>query len=355
MKQSLLILLAATAVTAFSCRKPATSTPATSITSKEVITDFVSKTVLPQYAALQSKATALNAAINTLNTTPSSANLLAARTAWQDVRSSWEQCEGFLMGPVEDDNYDPNMDTWPVDHVQLDSFITNSASFSVTTIQNLNQSLRGFHPLEYILWGRKGDNIIDSITTRQKQYMVGLSQDILNNVTALNVSWAAAGGNFQALLLNAGNGSTRYASRKEALLVLVSGMSGICEEVGTNKIYGPYNGYDSTKTESPFSHNSIKDFTNNIKGAQAVYLCNYGGQSGISLSDMIATQNIALDNKIKEQFAAAIAALGNVTVPFETAIHIQRTQLQNAMTAITTLQATLDADAKTFVMANVTD
>jgi predicted lipoprotein len=203
--------------------------------------------------------------------------------------------------------------------------------------------------------GRAGSNTIDSITNRQKQYMVGLSHDILTNVTNLNNSWAASGGNFQALVLNAGPGSTRYTSRQEALLALVSGMSGICEEVGTGKIFEPFNLVDSTKTESPFSHNSMTDFTNNIRGAQNVYLCSYNGQVGVSMSSLIAAKNLALDNKIKDQFTAAITALGNVTVPLETAIHTQRTQLQNAMDAINSLHATLDGDAKTFVQTYVTD
>ena len=353
MKRSFLIIAAAS-LSMFACKKSENNST-TTVTSKEVITDFVNKTALPQYATLQAKATVLNTAITTLNTSPTEANLEAARTAWRDVRSAWEQCEGFLMGPVSDENYDPNMDTWPVDHLQLDSFTANSTSFTPTTIQNLNQALRGFHPLEFILWGQGGSATVTSITPKQKQYMVGLAQDVLNNVTALNNSWATSGGNFQSLMLTAGEGSTRYTSRKEAMLAILAGMSDICGEVGGGKIFDPFTEVDSTKTESPFSHNSITDFTNNMRGAQNVYLCNYNGASGASMSKFIAAKNLSLDNKIKEQFTAAITALGNVTVPFETAIHTQRTQLQNAMNAMNTLQATLDGDAKTYVQTYVTD
>lgn len=353
MKRSF-IILAAASVCLFACKKSENNNAAT-VTSHEVITDFVNKTALPLYADLQAKATLLNTAVNTLNTAPNATNLQAARTAWQDVRSSWEQCEGFLIGPVEDENYDPNMDTWPVDYLQLDSFTLHSTSFTPADIQNVGQSLRGFHPLESILWGKSGNATADSITPKQKQYMVGLAQDVLNTVSSLNHSWLTTGGNFQALMLNAGNGSTRYITRKEAILAIVAGMSDICGEVGGGKIYEPFTLMDSTKTESPFSHNSIIDFTNNMKGAQQVYLCSYNGATGASISKLIAARNLSLDNKIKDQFAAAITALGNITVPFETAIHTQRTQLQNAMNAINTLQATLDGDAKTFVQMYVTD
>lgn len=353
MKRSFLIIAAAS-FSLFACKKSENNS-ATTVTSKEVITDFVNKTALPQYATLQARATVLNTAVATLNTSPTEANLEAARTAWRDVRSAWEQCEGFLLGPVSDNDYDPNMDTWPVDHLQLDSFTTNSASFTPATIRLLNQALRGFHPLEFVLWGQGGSATAAALTTKQKQYMVGLAQDVLNTTIELNNSWATSGGNFQALVLTAGEGSTRYATRKEAMLAILAGMSDICGEVGGGKILEPFTEMDSTKAESPFSHNSITDFTNNMKGAQSVYLCNYNGSTGASMSKFISARNLALDNKIKEQFAAAITAMGNVTVSFEMAVHTQRTQLQNAMNAMNALQATLDSEAKTYIQTYVTD
>ncbi len=338
----------------YGCHKPTTTTT-TEVTSNEVISDFVNKIALPQYCELQTRATALHAAVVALNTASSNTSLVAARGAWQDVRACWERCEGFLIGPVEDDNYDPNMDTWPVDYLQLDSFTAYNTSFSAAALQAQSQSLRGFHPLEFILWGRSGNVTVDSIFAKQKQYMVALSEDILQTVSGLSSSWAATGGNFQAQMLTAGSGSTRFVTRKDALLAIVAGMSDICDEVGSGKIYDPYNEYDSTKTESPFSHNSITDFINNITGAQSVYLCSAYGQKGASISALIAAKNLALDNKLKQQFTAAINSLGNVSVSLETAIYTQRTQLQNAMQAISDLQATLDGSAKPFIQTYITD
>jgi putative iron-regulated protein len=184
---------------------------------------------------------------------------------------------------------------------------------------------------------------------------VALSQDMLNGINNLNNSWAVTGGNFQAQLLTAGSGSTRFTTRQEAILAIVAGMADICGEVGDGKIKDPYDLRDSAKTESPFSHNSMTDFQNNIMGAQNVYLCTYGGAQGTSLSNLVAGRNLSLDTRIKQQFASAIAALQQVTVSFESALYSQRTQLQNAMTAITTLQETLDGELKPFVQNYVKD
>lgn len=355
MKKVTLICVGAAILTGTGCKKDDNDNSSSSVTAQQVITDFVNKTALPNYDALNDKAKALNVTVQALNANTTEANLESARTAWRDVRSAWEQCEGFLIGPVSDDNYDPNMDTWPVDYNQLDSFISASSAFDVTTIEGLNQSLRGFHPLEYVLWGKGGSADAASLTDKDKQYMLSLAQDVENNTTKLKNSWAASDGNFQAKMLNAGDGSTLFPKRLDAMLAIVAGMTEICGEVGDGKIKEPYTLIDSNLTESPFSHNSITDFTNNIRGAMNVYLGGYNGVYGNSMSGFVATRNLSLDNKIKTQFSAAIAALGNVTETFEKAVHSQRTQLQAAMTAIMELQATLDGDLRTYVQTYVKD
>lgn len=355
MKKIALLFVGAGILATTACHKSSSDDNSTTVTSKEVIEDFVNKTALPSYDALNAKALILQTAVNTYAATPNATNLEAARTAWRDVRSVWEQCEGFLVGPVSDDNYDPNMDTWPVDYNQLDSFISTSTSFTPETIGNLSQSLRGFHPLEYTLWGKGGAATTDSLSDKDKQYMVGLAQDVVSTTSELKGAWATSGGNYQAKFVSAGNGSTIYPKRLDAMLAIVAGMSDICGEVGAGKIKEPYVAYDSNLTESPFSHNSITDFTNNLIGARNVYLCSYGGTTGKSMSNFVSARNLSLDNKIKDQFAAAISAMGNVTATFEVAIHTQRTQLQAAMDAIMTLQETLDNDLKLYVQTYVTD
>jgi predicted lipoprotein len=360
--KKIILLISAACITLSACHKTSNSTTTANVTETQVLTDFVNVIALPEYQNLQVKANALNNAVIALNDAPTQANLTAAQQAWRDVRTSWETCEGFLFGPVEDYSYDPNTDTWPVDYSQLDSLIAHSTAFSVPVVQNLNQTLRGYHPLEFILWGQSSLATSDSIanaSTSERQYMVALAQDIVNNVDSLNSSWSVTGGDFQKQVLQAGTGGTRFTSHQDVLLAIVGAMSDICNEVGQpttdGKIYGPYFTRDSFQTESPFSHNSMIDFKNNIIGAQNTYLCTFNGTNGASLSAFVAARNLSLDNTIKTQFTAAINALNNVNVTFELAIWTERTQLQTAMDAINTLQGTLDGDLKTFVQTYVKD
>ena len=352
MKKLLIVSMVCTMLL-YSCNK-ATSVN-TSVEEQKVLNDFVGTIVLPQYQNLQSKSQIFYNSVRLLDSVTTDNNLLAAREAWRDMRAGWEQCEGFLLGPVEDDNYDPTMDTWPVDNVQLDSLMNSSNALTLTDIQNLSTlSLKGFHPIEYILWGKDGNASAANITSRQKKYMVSLSADIVHVTTQLNSSWSASGGNFQQNILQAGTANSRYKSKQEAFLAIATALVDICGEVAESKMGEPYIQRDSTLSESRFSHNSMSDFRNNIIGAQNVYLCNYQSQ-GESLSKLVAAKNTSLDNQIRQQFTAAIHSFDNVSVPFETAIFTQRVQLQSVITAITTLQQTLDGQFKPFIQEKIKD
>lgn len=114
---TLLVLFFATT----SCKKK-DPIPVVTVTSSQLLSDFANKLANPNYQDVQDKASSLLTTVQLLNTTTTDINLNGARTAWRDLRAAWEMAEGFLFGPVEDFNYDPMMDTWPVNKVDLDFF-----------------------------------------------------------------------------------------------------------------------------------------------------------------------------------------------------------------------------------------
>ncbi|MEP6952039.1 MAG: imelysin family protein [Ginsengibacter sp.] len=320
-----------------------------------VLNDFVDNVAIPQYQNFSTGADALNTSIVNLDANSTEENLTKAKQSWKDLRTSWEQCEGFLFGPVEDDNYDPNMDTWPVDYVQLDSLLASPNPLQISDIQNLaTLSLRGFHPIEYILWGVDGNHSAASITAREKTYMISLTKDLQNNASALNNSWITGVGNFGKEVKAAGSGSTVYAKKQEVFLAITQALIDICDEVGGGKMAEPFNTSDSNIVESPFSNNSVIDFKNNIIGLGNVYNGTYSN-SGMGISDLVAAKNVSLDNKLRRQITAAINSFNTITVSYEQAIFSQRTQITNTRAALATLGTTLEDELRPFIIQYIID
>src|SRR4051812_28697015 len=124
-KKSALLLLFIVLIESYSCKKDDDNdTPVTNpVTPQEVLTDFATFVVNPNYADIESKAQSLKTAIENLHANTNDQNLQLAQEAWRAVRVPWEQAEAYLFGPASDYNYDPATDSWPVNTSELDSLL----------------------------------------------------------------------------------------------------------------------------------------------------------------------------------------------------------------------------------------
>lgn len=357
MKNKLTVIALAALVFA-SCSKDDNDTPTGNLAETEaaVTSNFGTNVALATYTDLAASAAALNTAVNDFVADQTDEKLATCKQAWKDLRVIWETSEGFLFGPVEDNEYDPKMDTWPTDYSEMNTLLADEAghALDLADIQTLDYSLRGFHPIEYMLWGKSSDKTAAQFTAREIKYLTSLSADVEDLCSELHADWT---GGYTDKVTSAGNGSSAFATYYEFFTALNDGMIGICNEVGhsdenTGKIYEPFIAKDSNIVESPYSENSMVDFKNNIQGAYNVYLGKYKTQ-GTGLTDIVSSMNKDLDNQIKQKFENAISAFSTVDVSFELAIFNERTQLQGVMDAIGEVRDILEEQLQPFLLANI--
>jgi len=312
----------------------------------DILVDASNTVIVPSYTDLAAKSAQLLTAVQTLNTTTNDANLEACRTLWKSIRQTWEQSEAWLIGPVEADNIDPRIDTWPVDFNDLDVILNGSDELNEDYVNALEESSKGFHPIEYLLWGQDGNKTAAQFTARQREFLLALSQNLNTLCSNVKASWT--GGYANKFATAGATGNTDYPTTKSAYEALVDGMAGICDEVANGKIKDPFDLQDPTQEESPFAKNSIIDFTNNIKGIMAMYQGKFTSD-GNGIEDLVRNYNLSLDNEIKEKHSAAVNSLTAISVPFGEAILTQQTQVSNAMAKINDLAETLETKLKPFL------
>jgi len=356
MKTVTYILAPLLALSLASCKKK--ETPATQDVSKpEVLQSLSTNVINAAYTDLAGKASTLYDNVARFNSSMTTSNLDAARQAWRDVRTVYEQTEGFLFGPMSTKDIDPRVDTWPIDFGRLDSVLASSSTPTPITgsyVDGLEESLKGFHPIEYFLFGSNGNKAIGDFTPRQQEYLLALCDNLRDLCSQVKAAWDPASGNYTGTFLNPGPGNTTYGSQRAVFEEVINAMADICDEVSGGKIKDPFDQKDPSLEESPFSKNSLVDFTNNIKSVQNMYLGKYTAD-GMGLEDLIKSKNISMDGNIKTKINASITALNNITVPFGQAISDgaggQRVQVQNAMNTIADLQAYLSGDVKTYLQS----
>lgn len=352
--QALLALAFATAIV--SCKKdeePAPSPSPSGDLQRDILTHFSAGIAEDLYSDLAALTVQMQTSITTFQGSLAQSDLDAARDAWRTARTTWEQSEAHLFGPVSTANYDPRMDTWPVNYVDLNAILNGTDVLDEAYVSALEDALKGFHPIEYLLWGTDGNKQPGDFTAREFEFLAGLTADLNSLTSALAQSWDPnVGSNFHVEFETAGAGSGTYTTKLAAYEELVNGMAGICEEVAGGKISEPFLAQDPSLEESPFAQNSLTDFTNNIRGVENVYLGRFNS-NGYGVEDFVRQHDLQLDSEIKQRIAAAIQALDNIDVPFGEAIISQPVQVQNAIDAIEALEDVLANDLMALVQLHV--
>ncbi|HRC58718.1 MAG TPA: imelysin family protein [Kofleriaceae bacterium] len=325
---------------------------------REIITDYADRVVIPTYQLLAQRAQALDAAIAALAATPSQASLTAARQAWVATRVPWEQSEAHLFGPVSASGYDPAMDSWPVNRTDLDAVLASGNALTQAYVSALPEEQKGFHTLEYLLWGERSDKPAAALTARELAYARALAVELVTVTGELATSWTAGvrgATPYRTVFVDAGlAGNTAYPSQGAAAQEILGGMSGICDEVANGKIADPYDAHDPQKVESQFSYNSLSDFADNLRGVLNAYTgdAQAAGTTGRGLADFVAARAPELDARLRAELQAAIDAIGAIPAPFRTAITTPASYpvIEAAQAAIRKVQETIDGELTRVVL-----
>ncbi len=282
---------------------------------RRVIENFVNNVVLDIYGRLDVEADGLMNAVDTFVADPTDANLELARAAWIRTRIPWEESETALFGPVDFRGFDPALDSWPVNRVDLEGVLMSGTDLSVSNVATFDHSVKGYHTIEFLLFGIGGSQTAAGFDARRFEYLSSTTTELRNVAGLLLASWTTGldgSGPYAEEFISAGQGSLTYPSERSALEEIARAMSTIADEVANGKIADPFDTRDTELVESQFSFNSITDFTSNIRGIQISY--------ERSLSEFVASVNPELDARTKAQINASITALGQIPEPFRDAI-----------------------------------
>ena len=113
---------------------------------------IIDNVIVTGYNNLGTEAGKLATALTTLKDNPTAENVQAARTQWRATRVFWESGEGHIFGPVDSLGVDPKVDSWPVDKTQLDGALEGWDP-ELSNIDGFPTTMKGFHAIEYLLFG----------------------------------------------------------------------------------------------------------------------------------------------------------------------------------------------------------
>lgn len=344
-----------TQATSLSQATAVVATNSATFNNRQILSDFADKVVIPTFQTFTGKASALSTAINAFTQHPNRQTLQAARTGWVEARSPWEQSECFGFGPVKDGGFDGNLDTWPIDGNDIKQILASGDKLTPSYVERLRESDKGFHVIEYLLFGTSGSKQPSDFTSRELEFLKLLGANFAQTASDMTDSWVKGTKDgtpaYREVIATAGaKDNTTYPTLQSAAQEMIGGMLDSLDEVANSKIAKPFEKKDPNLAESRFSFNTLNDLKSNVRGSQNVYLGHFqpANTNGLGLTTFVAKVDPNLDAKVKQQFHAALEALNKIPAPFEkSAIDPQNAStIKAAEDAVNTLHDTLEKEVK---------
>ena len=186
------------------------------------VTTYVDDVVLPTYAEMLNKMEDYHAAIVKFVASQSQNDLDDACAAWRAVRIPWEESEAFLYGVADLGQYDPSLDTWPLDRDGITQVITGGDFSDFNEDSEVAQNLRGFHTAEMLLFENGDPRNASELTANEKTYLRLVSERMLKDTEELYNGWKDGLGrdpipSSYAEAMKAHDGSSDYAGLTSVL------------------------------------------------------------------------------------------------------------------------------------------
>lgn len=352
--------LALLVISAVGCKKevvdpPVTPPPVFTQLKADVLTDLGKNVIIPASIDFDNASNVLVTAVNTLIATPTQDNLDAARLAWRKARRPWELFEAFLFGPAKNQQLDPAIDSWPLDLNTVNSVLESSDPITVDRLNKEEGTARGFHAIEYFLFGLDGKKTVEKFTPREFEYLTAATQAFRTATSRLRSAWEAKNDNdstsYQWQLAHAQLAGSLYTTQDAALKEVVTSIGTLSNELEASKMGIPYHSPDNSFEEARFSNNSKDDFKANLEGIQNIYTGAYQGDlakySGKGISDIVLSKDggAALDAQIRAEFQEGFDRIALIQPTFADAINGTNNGSKNtvnaAITAVQKVEATL--------------
>ena len=150
-----------------------------------------------------------------------------------------------------------------MDRVQLDQVLASSLELTSDSIsENLGGGLKGFHTIEYLLFGvgqtrTAADLLADD---RMMEYLAAVTEAFHTDTEALYKAWASGSQDegyegYGETFYLAGQEGGKFYSQVDAMQQLVNGCIDIADEVANGKIADPYDEQNVELVESQFCFN----------------------------------------------------------------------------------------------------
>lgn len=309
---------------------------------EDVIASLTAAVIVPAYEAVARDMAKLDEDARALCDAPTETSLEAARRSWLDARASWMRSEAAWVGPIMDRRSTSLLDWSPIDAEGIDALLAQRAVVTATDVrETMGADRRGFGAIEHVLFG---DGALATLTdsTTHCPYLVALTEIGREESGALLSDWVVGDSGQDPYRDYFTGESSVSLHSSDAVADVVRVQVFLIRDVVDMRLASALglrgDGPDPTAVPGSAADNGLHDLRNEVLGMQAIY--QGAGEDGLGVSALIADLSEETDQRVRDQLAAAIAAIDGVEGPLLAAIAERPQQVRTMYDSLDALRQT---------------
>lgn len=298
-----------------------------------MLTNVGNNVLVPVINNFSSNASACATAITTFTTSPDAGSLTAAQAAWTQLAQSWAAEAPFDFGPVSDNLWYTQIDTWPVKDTKIETAVSAQSDAA-----SQGSDAKGMKALEYLLFDAGGNQaVLDKYTTdpsaaNRKKYLLSVVQNLAATASSLQNAWTGNGAYATAFVSATGNDVSSSVSK------LVNAISLYLDEVKNMKVGNPIgmgvkvndNQPHPDMIEYTIAEQSLPAMKTNLQNMKTAF----DGGSGQGLDDLLNYLKAQKNGKnlsvvVDSLFDNIGTQINAINPPYATAVGSQTQQLKD--------------------------
>ncbi len=338
---------------AIACNQGDDTTPS----EEEVLISLTDLIIVPGYESVAAETGELRAALDTLCTNPSDDALAAAQQAWRDTRAPWMRSEATWMGPVMDRRSLGIMD-WPlVEPERIENMLENTPATTADDIRyTLSSTQRGMGAIEYLVFADDAPDALSESGSIRCDFLASLGEVVDVEAAAVTEEWTTGIERETAYKDFFTDRGTTSLLTGQAVAELVRTQVFLIRTIVDMRLAAAMglrpDGPDLELLPGGKGEHALDDLHNQILGMRDMYV-GHDSEGGYGISHIVRELSVETDDRMKQNFDDALAAIDDVDVPLRRALTERPEQVREVYDRLSDLQRTLSTEVVSLLGVSV--
>ena len=323
----------------------------------EVLISLTDLIIVPGYESVAAETGEMRAALDTLCANPSEETLAAAQQTWRDTRVPWMRSEATWMGPVMDRRSLGIMD-WPlVEPERIENMLENTPATTPDDIRfTLSSTQRGMGAIEYLIFADDSVEALSGSDPTRCAFLTSLGEVVAVEADAVKEEWTTGierDTPYKDFFTDRGSASLLTGQavaelvRTQVFLIRTIVDMRLAAAMGLRP-----DGPDLELLPGGKGEHALEDLRNQILGMRDMYV-GHDSNEGYGISDIVRELSVETDDRMKQNFDDALAAIDEVDVPLRRALSERPDQMREVYDRLSNLQRTLSTEVVSLLGVSV--